>query len=84
MGGNPVDLRALSAGMLIGRLVLGLLIAAHGARKLLGWFGGHAPHGTGEFMAQLGFRAPGRRAHRPSRGSGTHSVAHHRDLFPGD
>lgn len=49
----------VSAGLLMGRLVLGLLLAAHGAQKLFGWFGGHGLSSTGEFFAQLGFR-PGR------------------------
>lgn len=53
------DPRMLSLGLLIGRLVLGLLMCAHGAQKLFGWFGGHGLRGTGEFMVQLGF-TPGR------------------------
>jgi putative oxidoreductase len=31
-------------------------MAAHGAQKLLGWFGGYGLGATGEFMVQLGFR----------------------------
>jgi putative oxidoreductase len=46
-------------GLLIARLVLGLLMAAHGSQKLFGWFGGYGLHTTGEFFVQLGFR-PGR------------------------
>ena len=53
------DLAALSAGLLVGRLVLGLLMAAHGTQKLFGWFGGHGLAGTGGFFESLGFR-PGR------------------------
>jgi putative oxidoreductase len=34
-------------------------MAAHGAQKLLGWFGGYGLTGTGGFFEQLGFR-PGR------------------------
>lgn len=49
----------LDIGLLIARLVVGLLMAAHGAQKLFGWFGGHGLRGTGEFMKQLGF-TPGR------------------------
>lgn len=49
----------LSAGLLVLRLALGLYMAAHGAQKLLGWFGGHGFDATGQFMAQLGYR-PGR------------------------
>jgi putative oxidoreductase len=46
-------------GILIARLVLGLLMAAHGAQKLLGWFGGHGIAGTAGFFEGLGFR-PGK------------------------
>jgi putative oxidoreductase len=53
------DLAAVSAGLLLGRLVLGLLMAAHGTQKLFGWFGGHGLAGTGGFFESLGFR-PGR------------------------
>jgi len=54
-----VDPAAVSAGLLIGRLVLGLGIAAHGSQKLFGWFGGYGLNGTGGFFEQLGFH-PGR------------------------
>lgn len=50
---------ALSTGLLIARLVLGLVFSAHGAQKLFGWFGGYGLAGTGGFFEQLGFR-PGR------------------------
>jgi len=53
------DAVTLSLGILIARLVLGLLMAAHGSQKLFGWFGGHGLAGTGGFFESLGFR-PGR------------------------
>ncbi|HEU4524530.1 MAG TPA: DoxX family protein [Gemmatimonadales bacterium] len=53
------DLATASAGLLVARLVLGLLMAAHGSQKLFGWFGGHGLAGTGGFFESLGFR-PGR------------------------
>jgi putative oxidoreductase len=53
------DPAGVSAGLLIGRLVLGLAMAAHGSQKLFGWFGGHGLAGTGGYFEQLGFR-PGR------------------------
>jgi putative oxidoreductase len=49
----------MDSGILALRLVLGLLMAAHGAQKLFGWFGGHGLTGTGGFFESLGFR-PGR------------------------
>ena len=49
----------MDTGLLLARVVLGLLMAAHGAQKLFGWFGGYGIAGTGAFFEQLGFR-PGR------------------------
>ena len=49
----------MDAGLLILRLVAGIVMAGHGAQKLLGWFGGYGLAGTGGFFEQLGFR-PGR------------------------
>ena len=49
----------VGVGLLVGRVVLGLLMAAHGTQKLFGWFGGYGLRGTGEFFEQIGFR-PGR------------------------
>ena len=54
-----VDLQTLSIGLLVARVVIGLVMAAHGAQKLLGWFGGYGLNKTGEFFVHLGFR-PGR------------------------
>ena len=49
----------MDLGLLVLRTVLGLTLAAHGAQKLFGWFGGHGLAGTGAFFEQLGFR-PGK------------------------
>ena len=48
----------MDIALLLVRLI-GLGLAAHGAQKLFGWFGGHGIAGTGGFMESLGFR-PGR------------------------
>ncbi|MEP6621143.1 MAG: DoxX family protein [bacterium] len=50
---------ALSSGLLVARIVFGVIMSAHGGQKLFGWFGGYGLTATGEFMVQLGFR-PGR------------------------
>lgn len=49
----------MDAGLLIARLVFGLLMAAHGAQKLFGWFGGYGLSAVSGFFESLGFR-PGR------------------------
>ncbi|MBC5809986.1 MAG: DoxX family membrane protein [Candidatus Eremiobacteraeota bacterium] len=46
-------------GLLAVRLIIGGAIAAHGAQKLFGWFGGYGIAGTGGFLESIGFR-PGR------------------------
>lgn len=41
------------------RIVLGVVFFAHGAQKMLGWFGGYGYHGTmGFFTHQMGIPAP--------------------------
>lgn len=42
--------------LLLARLIIGLGLAAHGAQKLFGWFGGYGLKGTGGFFEGLGFR----------------------------
>src|SRR5947207_12260037 len=49
----------MNEGLLIARLVIGLLMAGHGAQKAFGWFGGHGLAGVSGFFETLGFR-PGR------------------------
>jgi len=49
----------MNEGLLLARLVLGLLMTGHGLQKAFGWFGGYGLAGTGGFMETLGFR-PGR------------------------
>jgi putative oxidoreductase len=49
----------MDTGLLIARFVLGTLMAAHGAQKLFGWFGGHGLAAVSGMFESLGFR-PGR------------------------
>ncbi|MER7975102.1 DoxX family protein [Streptomyces sp. NPDC096080] len=58
-GATPTaaPVHAYDAGLLIVRLVLGLTVAAHGAQKLFGWFGGGGLDGTGQFFALSGYPA---------------------------
>jgi putative oxidoreductase len=46
----------LSIGLLILRLVLGITVAAHGAQKLFGWFGGPGLDGFAGVMEKLTIR----------------------------
>jgi putative oxidoreductase len=43
---------------LVLRVPVGIVLAAHGAQKLFGWFGGYGLEGTGQWMASIGL-APG-------------------------
>ena len=36
------------------RVPVGIILAAHGAQKLFGWFGGYGLEGTGQWMASIG------------------------------
>ncbi|HYM49171.1 MAG TPA: DoxX family protein [Candidatus Limnocylindrales bacterium] len=44
----------LAAGLLVLRVIFGLTVAAHGAQKLFGWFGGPGIERFGGMLEQLG------------------------------
>jgi putative oxidoreductase len=48
----------VSVGMLILRIVVGLLFIGHGTQKLFGWFGGGGREGTTGMVGSLGYRSP--------------------------
>ncbi len=41
-------------GALALRVPVGIILLAHGAQKLFGWFGGYGLEGTGQWMASIG------------------------------
>lgn len=48
----------MSYGLLLLRVVIGGIFSAHGAQKLLGWFGGPGLEGTRGLLGNLSFRLP--------------------------
>lgn len=50
------EIVAADSGLLLVRVVIGLLVAGHGAQKLFGWFGGDGLAETAEQMSALGYR----------------------------
>jgi putative oxidoreductase len=46
----------INSGLLIIRLVIGVLFMAHGAQKLFGWFGGYGIKGTGGWLESIGIK----------------------------
>ena len=46
----------LSTGLLVMRVGIGLIVAAHGAQKLFGWFGGPGIAGFSTWLASMGVR----------------------------
>jgi putative oxidoreductase len=46
----------MNVGLLILRLVVGIALAAHGAQKLFGWWGGPGVRGLSAHMASMRFR----------------------------
>jgi len=53
---DAVDIKLYDIGILVIRVVFGLIFAAHGTQKLLGWFGGYGIAGTGGWLESVGYR----------------------------
>ncbi len=50
---------SIDLGLLVLRLVVGLLMAGHGAQKLFGWFGGHGMKKFTGLIASMGLKPAG-------------------------
>ena len=48
----------MDTGLLVLRIVVGLLLVGHGTQKLFGWFGGHGLTGTAAFFRSVGYWPP--------------------------
>lgn len=46
----------INIGLLIIRVVVGILFIGHGAQKLFGWFGGYGLKGTGGWFESVGVK----------------------------
>ncbi|WP_042165255.1 DoxX family protein [Paenibacillus gorillae] len=46
----------LDTGLLIIRVVIGLLMVGHATQKLFGWFGGYGLKGTGGWLESIGMK----------------------------
>ena len=51
---NKIFLSRAGAAALILRVPVGLILAAHGAQKLFGWFGGNGLAGTAGWLSSIG------------------------------
>ena len=55
---NSIIIKSLQSNSGLGSLALripvGIVLLAHGAQKLFGWFGGYGLEGTGQWMASIG------------------------------
>lgn len=46
----------INIGLLIIRVVIGVIFMGHGAQKLFGWFGGYGIKGTGSWFESIGIK----------------------------
>ena len=53
------DVQMAGFGLLLLRVVLGLILIGHGAQKLFGWFGGHGLAATTQWIESMGMQPAG-------------------------
>src|SRR5438105_13820466 len=53
------DIQMAGIGLLLLRVVLGLILIGHGAQKLFGWFGGHGLAATTQWIESMGMQPAG-------------------------
>jgi putative oxidoreductase len=55
--GYSAEPAAYDVGLALPRLILGVIMFAHGTQKLFGWFGGYGLHATGQFFTMSDYPA---------------------------
>ncbi|MEU7133818.1 DoxX family membrane protein [Streptomyces sp. NPDC046261] len=55
---GPLPATGVSLGLLLLRLMLGIIMTGHGTQKLFGWFGGPGIDGTAKAFDSVGYPAP--------------------------
>lgn len=54
---QPSSLTGYSLGLLLLRMMLGIIMVTHGTQKLFGWFNGAGVDGTAQYFKQAGYPA---------------------------
>ena len=55
---NRASITAMDIGLLLPRLMVGVVMSYHGSQKLFAWFGGYGIDGTAGFFDKIGIPLP--------------------------